>query len=99
MMIMRSAVYAVLIIGTMEWCQSLYRDPVSVNCVQFTPDTRRVIAGMANGSISVCIITLAPFSRKQKRIGRLSNCPSVLSVCLSVCPIFLSKRLSADAVS
>jgi len=46
----------VLVIGVVDWCHSLYRDPVSVSCVQFTTDTKRIIAGMANGSISVCII-------------------------------------------
>ena len=43
-------------IGVMEWCWSLYPDPVSVTCIQFTPDTERVIAGMANGNVLVCII-------------------------------------------
>jgi len=43
-------------IGAIEWCQSLYHEPVSVNCVQFTADIERIIAGMANGNIWVSII-------------------------------------------
>jgi len=42
--------------GAAEWCQSLHRDPLSVNCVQFTADAKRIIAGTANGNISVCIV-------------------------------------------
>jgi len=49
---------ALWITGEMEWCKSLSHDLVSVNCIQFTHDTKRVVVGMANGSVSVCIIVL-----------------------------------------
>jgi len=49
---------AMLLVGVMEWCQSLYHDPVSVTCVHFTPDAKHVIVGMANGNVLVCIILL-----------------------------------------
>ena len=46
----------VLMTGAMEWSQSLSRDPVSIICIQFTADPDTVIAGSADGSISVCIL-------------------------------------------
>jgi len=46
----------VMLTGAVEWSRSLSHDPVSVNCVRFTSDSKRVVAGMANGSVTVCVI-------------------------------------------
>ena len=54
-MVSVSFVY-VMMTGSTEWCQLLHHDPFSVNCVQFTADGMRIIAGTANGNVSVCII-------------------------------------------